>query len=380
MNFNRHAPSVRPYRAGKPLEEVVREKGVPAEDVVKLGSNENAYGCSPKVKRTIENSLERSIPTYPDDSCHELKRKLSLRFGLLPENLIIGCGSDQILDFCVAAKTSLKDKESVALMAGATFAMYQVYAQKHGARVVKTPSLAHDLDELSELAKRHRPDIVFLCVPNNPLGECLDAKDVFEFVENCDGDTLVVIDGAYQEYAGRRDGKKLLAVDAIKDRFENAVFTGTFSKVYGLGGMRVGYGVANPVLIDLLHRFRPPFNVGSLSLAAAIAALDDEAFVENSVKNNFVEMERYRSFLEARGFAYVESHTNFITVPCDVPDRSEAIYQTLLEQGIIVRSMSDLNCLRITLGTERQNDRTLAALDEVFRQHPPRRGRPSVSL
>src|SRR5574344_1250908 len=245
MKFNKVFKNVSTYEAGKPIELVVREYGIDPKDVVKLASNENPYGCSPKVISKVE-SIVKNMYLYPDDSMFELKDALGKKYDMDSKNIIIGSGSDQILEFCVHAKCK---KGSNVLMAKTTFAMYEIYAKQVGANIIKTESSQHNLKEFSDLYKKHGADVIFLCVPNNPLGDCFDKDEIYKFLEKIDKNTLVVVDGAYNEFAGFKDEKKKICPKDLIEKFPNTVYLGTFSKAYALGGMRVGYGLANEDII-----------------------------------------------------------------------------------------------------------------------------------
>jgi histidinol-phosphate aminotransferase len=354
---NKNIDSLKVYEAGKPIELVVRNYGVEPKNIIKLASNENPYGCSKKVQDSISN-IVHNMSMYPDDSMFELKEALAKKFDVKDENIIIGAGSDQILEFAIHAAHPKK-----VLMSKTTFAMYEIYSKHVGAEIIRTPSHQHILEEFTEALKEN-PDIIFLCLPNNPIGECISTKDVLEFIEKVDKHTLVIVDGAYQEYASFKDeDKKITPKDILK--YPNVLYTGTFSKAYGLGGMRVGYGIANENIITNLFKLRPPFNITTLSLKSAIEALKDEEFVDNSIKLNFEEMKRYEEFCKENNLEYIESYTNFITI--FIPNSSE-IAQKLLEIGIIVRSLSSygLDAIRITIGTKVQNDTVLEKLKTLI--------------
>ncbi|CBG40443.1 histidinol-phosphate transaminase [Helicobacter mustelae] len=353
MHFNPCLNAIKTYQAGRPIEEVVEKYGIKPQEVIKLASNENPYGCSKLVLEALQKKLS-FINLYPDDSMSALKALLSQKFHISPENLIIGAGSDQILEFCVRAKCNEKSK---VLMAGITFAMYEIYAKQVGAQVLKTTSHEHDLEEFLDLYAAHKPEIIFLCTPNNPLGECLDAKAVEEFLENIDKECLVILDGAYQEYASYKDPKKALD-PKLFERFGNVILLRTFSKAYGLGGMRMGYGIAEKSLISQLYKMRPPFNVGTLSLEAACAALGDEVFVRECIAKNFTEMQKYKDFADAHGIEYLDSWSNFIVFFCEGKRlNSSALAEAFMQKGIIIRDLASygMNAVRITIGTEEQN-------------------------
>ena len=354
--FSKKLDSLKTYEAGKPIELVVREFGIEPKDIIKLASNENPYGCSPKVQEEVK-KIVNQMSVYPDDSMYELKEGLSKKFGVNEKNIIIGAGSDQVLEFAIHAIEPKK-----VLMSKTTFAMYEIYSKQVGAEIIKTPSHEHNLDEFRKY--KDEADIIFLCIPNNPLGECLDWNEVKEFIDEVDKDTLVIIDGAYQEYATFKDKNKKIEPKWIL-KYPNVLYTGTFSKAYGLGGMRVGYGVANEYIISNLYKLRPPFNITTLSLKASIIALQDEEFINNAIKDNFIEMDRYIKFCKNKNLKYIESYTNFITI---FIDDSTKLADDLLKIGIIVRNLRSygLNAIRITIGSKSQNNKVLSVLDKMI--------------
>lgn len=364
MQFNQVLDNVTTYEAGKPIELVVREFGVNPNDVIKLASNENPYGTSPKVVEKIK-GLVQNMFIYPDDSMYELKEALANKFDLTSKHVIIGSGSDQILEYCVHAKC---EKGSKILMAKTTFAMYEIYGKQTGATIIKTADDQHNLEQFSKLYKEHGADVIFLCLPNNPLGECLDKDDVYAFLETVDKETLVVVDGAYQEYAAFKDEKKRIVPKDLIANFPNAIYLGTFSKAYALGGMRVGYGIAQPEIINAFYKLRAPFNITTLTLAAAIEALKDEEFVTSCIAKNFEEMTRYEEYAKERGFEYIPSYTNFITIKFGDKFVSKTVAQKLLERGVIVRDLTGYgqNAIRITIGRNEQNTKVFEQLDEVL--------------
>lgn len=366
MKFNAVLDGLKNYEAGKPIELVVREYGIAPEAVVKLASNENPRGCSPKVLEAIKDEAKRAS-LYPDDSMYELKDGLSKRFQVGANQVIIGAGSDQVIDFALSAKTG---PGQGIVMAGVTFAMYEIYGRQKGAPIYKTKSPTHSLKELKELLEEHKGGIgvLFLCLPNNPLGECLDADEVEEFLGEVDPNILIVLDGAYQEYAAFKDSKKALHVNTLVDKFPNVLYLGTFSKAYGLGGMRCGYGIGQRDLISTLHKLRPPFNITTLSLRAGIEALKDEEFVQACLKENFEQMIRYEEEAKRLGFDFIESYTNFITLQFPDVKKASSLAQTLLELGIIVRDLSayGMNAIRVTIGTAEQNNRFFEAFARAY--------------
>ncbi len=365
MNFNKVLDNLKIYEAGKPIELVVREYGIDEKDIIKLASNENPRGCSPKVVEAVrKEALKMNL--YPDDSMYELKEKLASRFGVKESNIIIGAGSDQVISFGVHAKANSSNS---VLMARTTFAMYEIYARQTGTNIIKTPSHQHNLEEFLDIYKS-RDDIavIFLCLPNNPLGECIDTKDVYSFLDKIDKDTLVIIDGAYQEYARYKDEAKKIEVEELIVKYPNVLYLGTFSKAYGLGGMRCGYGIADEEIIKALLKLRAPFNITTLSLKAGIVALDDEEFVEKSISENFEQMKEYEIFAKSLGFDFIPSFTNFITLEFKNDKNSSEISQILLKKGIIVRNLGayGMNAIRVTIGTPEQNRIFFRIFKEIY--------------
>ena len=357
--FNSYLNDIKIYEAGKPIELVVREFGIKAEDVVKLASNENPLGCSPKVAEAIAKNAHKAS-LYPDDSMFELKEALSSRFGVESKNIIIGAGSDQVLEFISHIKLN---ENSKILRSAVTFAMYDIYAKSFGAKVVTTKSYQHRVDEFKEKIEQENPDIVYICTPNNPTGDATKKEDVLEIIKATPRDSLVVVDCAYMEYV--QDCEYKLEPNDFKE-FSNVIYLGTFSKAYGLGGMRVGYGIANEELIKVLYKVRPPFNITTLSLIAAIEASKDEEFVKKSVALNQEQMQRYIDFANENGIEYIPSFTNFITYLFSNSLDSTLIANSLMKQGVIVRDLASygLNAIRVTIGTNEQNDRLFEVLSK----------------
>jgi len=363
MKFNENLENLKVYEAGKPIELVVREFGIEPKAVVKLASNENPNGTSQKVVEAVREFASKMY-LYPDDSYFELKDALSAKFGVGPKNIILGAGSDQVLEF--ATKARLSEGEKV-LMNKVTFAMYEIYSKMCGAQIVRTEGLLHDTAQFKEAYSKERPSIVFICVPNNPLGECITKEELYDILSHLDKETLAIVDCAYMEYASFKN--KAVTVDAkeLIERFPNALYLGTFSKAYGLGGMRVGYGIGEEGLIRALLKVRPPFNIANLSAHAALAALGDEEFVQKSVSQNFEEMKRYEELASRLGIETIDSYTNFITLFFKEKS-SKDIADKLLRRGVIVRDLTSyaLNGIRVTIGTKEQNDRFFKEFTEVY--------------
>ena len=365
MKFNKKLENIKTYEAGKPIELVVREFGIEPKDIVKLASNENPHGCSPKVQNAVGKIVE-NMALYPDDSMMKLKDGLCKRFKIAEENLIIGSGSDQVIEFLMHAKA---DENSKILINSVTFAMYEIYAKHVGAEIIRTKSQEHNLEEFYELYKQENPDIIFLCTPNNPTGDAIDAEALMAFIQKIDEDTLVVVDGAYMEYCAFKDEKKKVTPKELIEKFSNVIYLGTFSKAYGLGGMRTGYGIADAKIIKELYKLRPPFNITTLSLEAASVALEDEEFVNYCIADCFEQMKRYEDFASEQKIDIIESYTNFVTLCLNKNQNSKDLADALLRRGMIVRDLSGygLNAIRVTVGTAKQNDRFFVLASELMK-------------
>lgn len=362
LRFSSVLEGIKTYEAGKPIELVVREFGIDPKDIIKLASNENPNGCSKKVIEAVQ-KIVPNMALYPDDSMLKLKNALAKRFGVQNSNIIIGAGSDQVIEFLIHAKAS---QNSTVLMNKITFAMYEIYAKHVGAKIIKTDSTHHDLAQFSSLYKEHKPSVIFICTPNNPTGDVLTKDEIYNFLDGIDSDTLVVIDGAYLEYASYKDSTTHIDPADLIERYKNVIYLGTFSKAYGLGGMRVGYGIADETIISQLYKLRPPFNITTLSLEAASVALEDEEFVQDSLKQNFEQMRRYEDFAKEMSLDIIKSYTNFVTILFDDSKSSTHIADELLKRGMIVRNLASysLNAIRVTVGKPEQNSRFFELLKE----------------
>jgi histidinol-phosphate aminotransferase len=366
VKFNPNLNDIRPYEGGKPIELVVREFGIDPKDVIKLASNENPFGTSPMVVDAIKEASSE-VYMYPDDSMLDLKSALCDKFDIKKECLILGAGSDQVIFFAISSMAKPNFK---ILTAKTTFAMYDIYAKQAGATILKTPSHQHNLDEFLEIYKNNLDlDIIFLCLPNNPLGECLKKSEVYSFLEQISSDTMVVIDGAYQDFATYKDGAMKIDPSDLIEKFPNTLYLGTFSKSYALGGLRVGYGIAQKPIMQNLYKMRPPFNVTSISLKAALAALKDEEFVKKTMQNNLVELQKFEDFAKENSIKYIDSYTNFITFLFDDDRSSDEISEILLKKGIIIRNLASygVNGIRVTIGTSKQNIKFLEEFKKLVK-------------
>jgi len=354
-----------PYVPGKPIEELEREYGI--RDSIKLASNENPLGAGPKAIAAIAAAC-RDIGLYPDGNGFALKQALALRHGCPIEGITLGNGSNDVL---VMLAEAFLTTEVEAVYSQYAFAVYPIAVQATGAQARVAPALpgghpmalGHDLDAMAGLVNE-KTRIVFVANPNNPTGTWVDAAALRQFIQKLPPSTLVVVDEAYIEYvddAGFPDTSRWLA------EFPNLVVTRTFSKAYGLAGLRVGYALAHPDVAGLLNRVRQPFNVNSVALAAARAALEDEEHLRKSVATARDGMRQVEAGLDQLGVRHSPSQGNFLLIDCGRP--AAAVYEDMLRQGVIVRPVGNYqlpNHLRLTMGTQPQNQRMLAALKHAL--------------
>ncbi|MCW8909531.1 MAG: histidinol-phosphate transaminase [Gammaproteobacteria bacterium] len=355
-----------PYLPGKPVEELERELGI--TNAIKLASNENPLGPSQKAVVAAQAILNK-VNFYPDGSSHELRQSLAAKHGVAIDSISIGNGSNDILE--LIARTFLAPGYS-AVFSEYSFAVYPIIVQAVGAdaRIAKAFSAddpvmpyGHDLDELlSQLDQQTR--VVFIANPNNPTGTWLERERLSDFLENVANNIIVVLDEAYYEYMPE-DLKP--DSEALIKRFPNLIITRTFSKIYGLAGLRIGYSISHPDVADLLNRVRQPFNVNLLAQTAALAALDDDQHLLTSIAMNNSGLQQLANGFNALGLGFIPSIANFITVNLD--RAATPVYEALLREGVIVRPVANYclpNHLRITVGTEEQNRRVLDALERCI--------------
>lgn len=354
--------SLKPYVPGKPVEELEREYGV--RNALKLASNENPLGTSPRALEAIRRSLS-GLERYPDDGAFALKQQLAAHHGVSPAQITLGNGSSNVLD--LTARAFVTPGNEIVYSQHA-FLLYPIIAQACGARAVVTPAKnwGHDLNAmLAAITPATR--LVFIANPNNPTGTWLRETELEHFLHNVPSHVIVLVDEAYFEYAIFADTGADAFPDAMKwtTRFDNLVVTRTFSKAYGLAGLRVGYAVSHSAVADLLGRVRQPFNVNSLALVAAQAALNDKEFLLRSQTTNAQGMRQLNEGLRSLGLAAIPSAANFVCV--NVGREARVVYEGLLRQGVIVRPSADMQThLRITIGLPEENRRVLNALDRVL--------------
>ena len=350
-----HIRAISPYVPGKPISELQRELGI--SDIDKLASNENPRGPSPLALQAAARALPE-IGLYPDGNGYELKTALAQKYGVEREQIVLGNGSNDVLD--MAARAFLSTQAS-AVYSQHAFAVYPLAVQAMGATGIETPArdYAHDLQAMLA-AVRHDTRVVFVANPNNPTGTFVSAAPLRAFLGSLRPDVLLVLDEAYSEYLA---AEEQTPSTAWLEEFPNLLITRTFSKAYGLAGLRVGYGIARSEVIELLNRVRAPFNVNSVALCAAAAALGDSGFVRESFVLNRRGMAQITAGLDCLGVSYSPSFGNFISVR--VGDGA-SLYRHLLREGVIVRPIASYGMaefLRVTIGLPKQNDRFLAALE-----------------
>ncbi|MBP6496774.1 MAG: histidinol-phosphate transaminase [Psychrobacter sp.] len=352
-----------PYQTGKPIEELTREYGV--SDVVKLASNENPIGCSPHVTLAITEQLGQ-LSRYPDGNGYYLKQALADFNDVNVDQITLGNGSDDLLD--ILARSFVGADDAIVYSQYA-FIVYSMLAKMQGAMDVEVPAqrFGHDLKAMSQ-AVQDNPNtkIVFIANPNNPTGTQLEHGELREFVASVPSSVLVVLDEAYIEYSPESNNRALL------DEFDNVVIVRTFSKAYGLAGLRIGYALSSVPVADLLNRIRQPFNVSRVALAAAAAALADQDFIEQVGLTNEGQKRWLEKQFDALGLGFVKSYANFIMVEIEVEmedTTAASIYQALLEQGVIVRSLDNYDLptwLRVTVGAAEENTRLIDTLRSIL--------------
>jgi len=359
--------AIAPYQPGKPISELAREMGLEEAGIVKLASNENPRGLSPKARAAIEAALPE-LGRYPDGNGFELRTALAARCGVPMAGIVLGNGSNDVLEMVAAAFLA---PGRAAVYAAHAFAVYPLATQARGARGIVVPArrYGHDLAAMAQ-AIDAETRVVFIANPNNPTGTLAAPDEIEAFLRAVPPHVAVVIDQAYNEYlpaATRHDSVAWLG------RHRNLILSRTFSKAYGLAGLRVGFALCDERIADLLNRVRQPFNVNNLALAAATAALGDDEFVRASHALNLAGMAELTAGFARLGLAWIPSYGNFVSV--EIPragggPRADAVFQSLLRQGVIVRPVAGYGLpdhLRVTVGLAAENERFLAALAIALR-------------
>jgi len=356
-----YVASLTPYLPGKPIEEVEREYGV--TDVAKLASNENALGPSPKALAAAREAAARAH-LYPDGSAFHLRNALAAKLGVEPKEVFVGNGSNELIELLV--RTFVLEGEEV-LTSAQSFVAYKLAAQAHGRTLVEAPMKGrfhYDLDAIKKLLSR-RTKLVFLANPDNPTGTWIGAAELTPFLDAVPKETLVVLDEAYVEFVDAPGFPDSLA---LRRKYPSLVVLRTYSKIYGLAGLRLGYGLARPEVVEYLDRVRAPFNVNLVAQAAGVAALDDAAHLEASRALVREERPFLAAGLAALGATVVPSQGNFVLA--DFPGRAgKELFEALLREGVVVRPMGGYGfptAQRITVGLRAENEKCLAALGKVL--------------
>ncbi|MFC5531764.1 histidinol-phosphate transaminase [Cohnella yongneupensis] len=346
------------YKPGKPVEDVKRELGL--TEIIKLASNENPFGCSPKAKEAIERELS-GLSIYPDGAGVTLTNALAKKHGVNADQIILGDGSDEIILMLARAYLSPGDE---TIMADLTFSQYKHNAQVENAVIVEVP-MANGKHDLPAMAARvtAKTKIIWVCNPNNPTGTIVTKNELVAFLDQVPQNVMVVLDEAYCEYIEDPtypDGLELLP------KYPNLVLLRTFSKIFGLAALRVGYGIASADIINDVNPIRPPFNTSRVGQAAAAAALEDEAFIAYCREQNKKGLQFLNAAFAEMGLTPFPAYGNFIMV--DVKRSGYDVYDALLRRGIIVRAGFGANYIRITVGSQEQNEKVITALKSVLQE------------
>ncbi|HEY3597593.1 MAG TPA: histidinol-phosphate transaminase [Paraburkholderia sp.] len=356
--------AIAPYVAGKPISEVARQFGLDEARIVKLASNENPLGMPESAQRAMAQAASE-LGRYPDSNAFELKAALSAHYGVPADWITLGNGSNDILE--IAAHAIVEKSQSV-IYSQYAFAIYALATQGVGARSIVVPAThyGHDLDAmLAAIADDTR--LIFVANPNNPTGTFVDGPTLDAFLAKVPPHVVVVLDEAYTEYLAA--DKRYDSIGWVR-RYPNLLVSRTFSKAFGLAGLRIGFAIAQPELTDLLNRLRQPFNVNTLAQAAAVAALNDKPFVEKSAALNAQGYRRMTEAFDKLGLEYLPSHGNFVLVRVgNDANAGDRVNLELLKQGIIVRPVGSYGLpqwLRVTIGLPEENDAFLAALEKTL--------------
>lgn len=365
MNFidlmQKHLREVKPYVPGKPVEELRREKGIKGE-IIKLASNENPLPPIDEIREAIINEID-NLNRYPNSGCYYLCRDLAQHLGVAPEQIFVGNGSNEIIDLLVRAFVNPEDE---IIYPFPSFIVYPIVTQLAGVKAVEIPLKNYrvDLEEMKK-AVTTNTKVIFICNPNNPTATYVSAREIDAFLDGLPGDVLIVFDEAYYEYVTAEDFPDSL--DLLNSR-DNIIILRTFSKIYSLSGLRVGYSISHPDFVTCMHKVRQPFNVNRVAQAAARAALKHTDRIKERVDTNREQMDYLRKELKAMGFEVPPSQTNFlITIP---PKGYGNILEKLMDRGIIVRGMKPFGLgeetMRVSIGTPEENRKFIQTLKSLM--------------
>ena len=353
--------AISPYVAGKPIEETAREYGLDPARIVKLASNENPLGMSPKAKNAAMQALVNGT-RYPDGAAQVVREAAAVFAGVSPDEVIVGNGSDEILG--LIARTVLAPGDR-CVYSQYSFSVYELSAQECAAQCVEVPAKDFHVDLDGLLAATDvNTRLIYITNPNNPTGLPLEPAALFNFLERVPEKCVVVLDEAYTDFM---DEKLRTDSFAWVKKFPNLLVTRTFSKAYGLAGLRAGFGVANKELIEMMNRIRPPFNMNSAAQAAAVAALEDQAFLKTVVDSNTKERARLAAFFDELGLDQLPSQANFIMVRVGL--KAAEINEAMLRRGVILRPLKSYGLpeyMRISVGSREENDIFMKAFREAL--------------
>ncbi|MFO1444613.1 histidinol-phosphate transaminase [Bacillus sp. Bva_UNVM-123] len=359
MKWKEQLLQLTPYQPGRSIDEVRRQFGL--DKIVKLASNENPFGCSEKVIAALQCN-EKSTPLYPDGNATDLREALAIHFHLSPSQLIFGNGADNLIQIISRA---LLQPGANTVMATQTFSQYKHNAILDGAEIREIPQIdgQHDLDGMLK-AMDENTALIWVCNPNNPTGTYISENRLKSFLNKVPKDILVVLDEAYFDYVVAEDYGNSIT---LLDQFPNIIILRTFSKIYGLASLRVGYGISHPEIIQALEPAREPFNVNTLAQAAAKSAIKDQQFVASCKKKNRDGLEQFYQFCMEKDLEYYPSQANFILI--DFKTDGNEVFQYLMERGYIVRSGVALGfptSIRVTVGTKEQNEGLMKAMSQYL--------------
>ena len=363
MNLSKLAPeyirAIAPYQGGKPISELAREMGLNEADIVKLASNENPLGISPKAQMAIDDAIG-DIARYPDGNSFALRNVVAQKFKVVPNQIVFGNGSNDILELTARAFLQAGDE---AIYSQHAFAVYPLVTQAVGATGVVIPAkdFGHDLDEFLR-AITPKTKLIFIANPNNPTGTLINKDALSAFIHAAPRQVLILLDEAYDEYLSADN--KSEAINWLAE-FPNLIISRTLSKAYGLAGLRVGFGLMNAQVADILNRVRQPFNVNSIAQAAAIASLQDDDFVARSYAANQAGMAQITQGLSKLGLEYIPSHGNFVSFKLK---NAAQVNQKLLQNGVIVRPIANYEMpdyLRVSIGLFSENAKFLEILSKI---------------
>lgn len=351
---------IKPYVPGKPIEFVQKEFGL--TDVIKLASNENPVGPSPKAIQAMKDNAHKMF-LYPDGNCTDLRNMVSEFLGVPQNQLIFGNGSDEIIKFL--GETFINPGDEV-IVADPSFSEYDFVCLLMGGILKKVPlkNYTHDLEKMADQIT-DKTKMIFICNPNNPTGTIVTSQEVEKFLAKVPDNIVVVFDEAYYEYVDNMDYPQ--SMEYVKQGKENIIILRTFSKIHGLAGLRIGYGIAAPTMIQLLERTREPFNVNLMAQKAAMAGLQDKEHVQNSIDVNSAGKEFLYASFKKMGLEYIPTYANFLMV--DLRKNSKEVFIELQKRGVIIRTGDIFGMdtfIRITIGTQEENERFIAALKEVL--------------